>query len=677
MNSLSILDEYVFEAETQEEALKKALEELSASVDDLDIKLLSEGSKGFLGIGKKRVKISVKFKEQNNVIPHITSQPNITEQPDGAVNQEVFDKSAGWVQIKDGKVSVGDPISSSNRPVLVPGGNVEILVNGQKITSPKYVKNEDEIIIKPLNIEATLNIEVSVSKDRMKALLNITRTVGEIFAIADEGPVFLLKTSAKCVKKEVPSIEYEQILEALHSNKVVYGINESAIREALASDENDIEIEVATGLKPTENEGNIISYTFNTQNSNQEKASYFEENVILSVSEGEVMAVRKPGEEKKPGIDVTGQSVLPTPTVDKVILVGKGVTLSEDGNVAMATIQGRPVLEGKVRKVLSVQAIHYIKSSDSNEPMKMQFKGDIVVKGNLKSGSELKAGGEIIVLGDIELAALYAERSISASKKVFSANLHAGISELDFKLIAPELNQLLDLLRNLFDAVKILKKEATSGAAETQIKGDGQIIQLLIDYKYKDIPLTIHKMLKSMSDAKKELAPEIIEIVKMLDQKLCNLGPLKFSSDKELETLIQKLDSTVELIKNLSFNTANIEIGYAQNSSLHASGDIKVTGAGCITTDFDAGGNIIIERGNIRGGKLSAKGNIKLHIIGSTNGAEIIVRLHNKTVFSATEAYPPITFEYLTQKVVIDKQCKQLKAYVDKEGYLVTQSLKG
>lgn len=140
--------------------------------------------------------------------------------------------------------------------------------------------------------------------------------------------------------------------------------------------------------------------------------------------------------------------------------------------------------------------------------------------------------------------------------------------------------------------------------------------------------------------------------------------------------LIEQIDKTVESIKILSSNLANIEIGYAQNSYLHASGDIKVLGAGCVATDLDAGGSIIIERGNFRGGKLSAKDKIKVHIIGSSHGAGISVKLYNKTVFFANEAYPPITFEYITQKIIIDKLCKQLKAYVNENGYLITESLK-
>ncbi|MDO8886387.1 RNA-binding cell elongation regulator Jag/EloR [Candidatus Oleimmundimicrobium sp.] len=52
------------EGETIEEAIKIALEELKASQDEVEIEVLRENSKGFLGLDKKRARVRVVIKDK-------------------------------------------------------------------------------------------------------------------------------------------------------------------------------------------------------------------------------------------------------------------------------------------------------------------------------------------------------------------------------------------------------------------------------------------------------------------------------------------------------------------------------------------------------------------------------------------------------------------------------------
>ena len=50
-------------ARTVDEAITEALIELGASTDEVNIEIISKGSKGLLGIGAKQAKVKVTLKE--------------------------------------------------------------------------------------------------------------------------------------------------------------------------------------------------------------------------------------------------------------------------------------------------------------------------------------------------------------------------------------------------------------------------------------------------------------------------------------------------------------------------------------------------------------------------------------------------------------------------------------
>ena len=58
----------VMTGKTVDDALEAALNELGANKDDVDVKVIEEGSKGFLGIGNKEAKIEVTLKNNPKVI---------------------------------------------------------------------------------------------------------------------------------------------------------------------------------------------------------------------------------------------------------------------------------------------------------------------------------------------------------------------------------------------------------------------------------------------------------------------------------------------------------------------------------------------------------------------------------------------------------------------------------
>lgn len=62
-----MIDKYTAQATTEEEAIKKGLQELGINQDEADIEINAESKKGFLGIGQKDAVVTVKRKNESSL----------------------------------------------------------------------------------------------------------------------------------------------------------------------------------------------------------------------------------------------------------------------------------------------------------------------------------------------------------------------------------------------------------------------------------------------------------------------------------------------------------------------------------------------------------------------------------------------------------------------------------
>ena len=105
------------------------------------------------------------------------------------------------------------------------------------------------------------------------------------------------------------------------------------------------------------------------------------------------------------------------------------------------------------------------------------------------------------------LATLFANREVTIHKNAISTRIQAGGLSVNYKQILQMLRVLQNRLDSMFNAARILKNPAFS-TADLKAKGEGQIVQLLIDFKYKDIPKIINAFVQTLSEANKALGVE-------------------------------------------------------------------------------------------------------------------------------------------------------------------------
>ena len=505
----------------------------------------------------------------------------------------------------------------------------------------------------------------------MTAYLVVKKQAGRIYAINDCGPGLEIMVSSEFVREVSPQRPTPpEVVRMLEEAGVVYGIMPEAINRALADGSPVVKAEVAKGLAPSGVIDASIMYNFPIEESNERPLNPYAETVIDSVNIGQVLAIKRPAAAGVDGLDVSGQPVPAPEPKDVRISVKDGVKLIRDGTVAVAAVAGRPVLEGSRQKSIAVRPVYMIHGDVNMEVGNISFGGDIFVAGSVLDGFRLEAGGNIEVMGDVLCAGLFAGRHITVHNKAISATLRAGGSHVVYKQASQILNVLEKRLNDLILAMDLLKNQPGFRTTDLQVKGEGQLIQLLLDLKFKDIPKEIARLAKLLSQADQQLLPELPAVEEILTQKLCNLGPLRLKDKHELDALLAQVQATLDAIERHTAGPANITVDYVQNSALDASGDIIVTGRGVITSELQAGGKILIQRGSVRGGRLGAYEMIKAWELGSNSSVEINVNLLGKCELAVHQVKPVVVVRHATATEVLDRVSQDVRCSVNEEGLI-------
>jgi len=124
------------------------------------------------------------------------------------------------------------------------------------------------------------------------------------------------------------------------------------------------------------------------------------------------------------------------------------------------------------------------------------------------------------------------------------------------------------------------------------------------------------------------------------------------------------------LLENLMVQTVaeeNIEINYALNSDLRATGTVKVIGPGCFNTKISAGGAVEITE-VFRGGEIWAKGNVRLGGSGSASGVKTKILTEANSYVFIEKAWENTDVQLGHQLYRFLKNEEKVKVKLDKKG---------
>lgn len=210
-------------------------------------------------------------------------------------------------------------------------------------------------------------------------------------------------------------ITFGQALKKIEEKGITYGTDLAKLREIIEKNVFLTNFEVAKGLPQVNGRDGKVIIHFETKKSlkprlsESGKVDFYNLDMVINVSKGQLLAEIIFPTEGKPGMTVTGKTVMPKKGKMARIIPAKNVSISDDGTRITADIDGQPVLSnGK----LSVLPILEIKGDVGPATGNINFLGSVFVRGNVKDGYKVTAEGDIEIVGTVESAEIVSNGSI-------------------------------------------------------------------------------------------------------------------------------------------------------------------------------------------------------------------------------------------------------------------------
>ncbi len=382
-----------------EDALRQAAIELGLPVKKLDYEIRESGRKGKLGLRPKKCVIVA--------YPSLVSEEAEAEAEEDFIVAGVEEKPVD----ADGRVTVRFTDEGVLLKVFPPVGR------GRKVTVKEALAKIKERSVKDIDTSLVEKVVKEANEEFVK--------IGDFAYNPAADPVITIDITDFDMKAFISimppgpggiDIDYETVESFLKNNNVIHGINEELIRNLEDFPVYGKPILVAEGTKPVNGSDARIIYNFNTDRSNVKlkekngRVDFKEQNLIKNVVEGQALARKVPAEQGKSGRTVTGRLLPAEDGKDVEIGIGKNVKLSEDGNTAIAEINGQVIMLGNK---LNVEPI-YVVNGDVNlkNGGNVIFLGTVLVKGSVTDGFKVKAAGNIEVMGNVGKSELDAEGDI-------------------------------------------------------------------------------------------------------------------------------------------------------------------------------------------------------------------------------------------------------------------------
>ena len=210
-------------------------------------------------------------------------------------------------------------------------------------------------------------------------------------------------------------MDKREIMLELANEKIVYGIAEKVIDVFMMARQYCLNIPVAKGVKPVMATDTVIEYFFNTSPMSKPKLNedgsvdYHDLSIFTPVKEGDMLAKLTPHNMGKPGQNVYGVAIPQNKPKIKKLKHGRNIKESEDGTILYSEVSGNVSLTNGtvfVSDTFSVPADVDASTGD------IEYDGNVVIAGTVKTGFSVKASGDIQVNGVVEAANLTAGGNI-------------------------------------------------------------------------------------------------------------------------------------------------------------------------------------------------------------------------------------------------------------------------
>lgn len=206
-----------------------------------------------------------------------------------------------------------------------------------------------------------------------------------------------------------------EILEFLSENGIVYGIDNEAVHNIAAGECYYEDITIAKGTPPVHGINGYYEYTFNTHPETKPiilpdgSVDYNTLGKFELVYKDQLLATYHPKVDGTDGMNILGEKLKASEACDLPLLKVNNAEYEPENLEYYSLIEGKATLQNNLLKVTPVFTVNGDLEAATGD---VNFRGDVLVKGNVFSNVTINTTGNITINGHVEVATLIAGKDI-------------------------------------------------------------------------------------------------------------------------------------------------------------------------------------------------------------------------------------------------------------------------
>lgn len=650
--------------ESINKTIKKGLSLLGCSKEDVEVEVLEEGRKGFLGFGRRLFKVRLSLLE---------SLESKDKPKESSLDSEQESIEKKLIELKDNQLILSQQIED-RYPVVKAEAGIKLYVDDKKVDDWVILSEDKEIRVEVINQEAVSDIEIRVSDDKLAGYLKVIQKAGHQFEpkLIESNPKEYMVVAEKITDIKPSKVELDDIYNKLAELKISYGLKHNNIQKALK--EPNQEVLIAEGKEVVASKDSEINYLFNDRqeavDDSKDKVDYFTINQVYSVQRGELIATKEPKMLGEAGYTIFNEKIEVKPPKDIEWLIDEeSVEIINDKAIALK--EGRPTIDkGK----LSVLEIFEVSGDVDMSVGNIDFHGDVIVGRDVCDNFKIRATGKIIVGNNVSNAYLESEQGVEVKGNIIGSEIIVGKLSVYYKKAHEHLSKLLERIQLLDLALKELVSNQAFKTEDIKLKGYKAVIQILISSKFTDL----YDILKNFDKLNQDIdQDELFEELKLLSAKLKKLfnltGICYINTLSELNELKELISIATNILASIKVTKPEITAKYVQNSTLTASGDISILGEGVYNSQLSSDAKVEISGnpGFFRGGKIKAGEDIRVKELGSSSGSQVEVIIPEDKRVIADKLFINVSIRIGDKKYKSQKDLDRVSAHLNDSGKLI------
>ncbi|WP_088007094.1 DUF342 domain-containing protein [Indiicoccus explosivorum] len=560
-------------------------------------------------------------------------------------------------------------------PAVRIGEGVRLYRNGQPVQEPVAILSEKDAW-EAVAVDEEIPTDWAVEMDREKVTVTLTVQPGCVIrrSLLDTGPGFHVDLAAAEKREPLNDLPLELVAHKLDALGVTRGKDEQALKSAQATEvpgtfivaagkaaepgkdgwfEPFISLEVADVLKEDE----------------QGRIDYRESRSFPNVEKGDVIGTIHPPVPGKTGYTVTDEPLPPKPVKPASVRAVAGAEVA-DGKV-VATESGRPRVEKRGRNLFVSVVPKLVHNGDVGlESGNIRFKGDVEVLGDIGEGMLVEADGDVIVHKVTNGATVTTSGMVLSHGNIIGSEISAG----ENNMLVTELGQLLGTLHlqteQVISIAEQLIHSPAFNPADVESAGLQPVIRVIVDKKFKGLPGLVKKYREITERGEKFLLDDRWKAVSgQLAEAYLSLTTEKLRMEK-LVLLSKTMKELHELSETAAEPDAAIVVPMVLNSSLYCSGDIMVSGTGCVNSKVHAGGKASIS-GIARGGTIFGRLGAAVGETGAESGTKTTIAVPAEQEIRIGIGREGTVLQFGKHEYVLKETRENIVARLDESGRVV------